>query len=78
MWNFADMFLLKEKVACTFEHLQLEREVLLQYEELGAFVFAEPDLSIAKTTTTTTTIAMLLGLQWTTRLNLCNNWSKSG
>eukprot|EP00816_Leptocylindrus_hargravesii_P009001 CAMPEP_0196807614 /NCGR_PEP_ID=MMETSP1362-20130617/7605_1 /TAXON_ID=163516 /ORGANISM="Leptocylindrus danicus, Strain CCMP1856" /LENGTH=1304 /DNA_ID=CAMNT_0042181607 /DNA_START=42 /DNA_END=3956 /DNA_ORIENTATION=+ len=53
VWNFADFFLLKEKLACTFEHLQLEREALLQYEELGAFVFAEPDLPIAKTTTTT-------------------------
>lgn len=50
-WNFSDFFMLKEKLACTFEHLQLEREALLQYEELGVFVFAEPDLPIAKAAT---------------------------
>jgi len=29
MWNFADYFVLKEKPAYTFEHLQVELEALL-------------------------------------------------
>ena len=47
-WNFANFFLAKERLAYTFEHMQLEKEALLQYEELGAFIYSESKLPTAQ------------------------------